>query len=392
MDWQIPWLFRTEDHMKNFILSTLLIFSSALFPQDALDLRIPVVDMQDYQDETKRDEFLDTLYRAMKEVGFFAVRNTGVDVSVVQKAYADAEEFFRLDLETKLACYNPELNGQRGFVPGEFAKGNQNKDQKEFYHVGREGSSPANIWPENLGFKDSLGHLYKELERYVGPLQRAIIETINRNAGTSLPLDLLNEMINGGDTILRALYYPKISQEQMGKAPTFWAAAHTDIDLLAILPYGTEKGLQVELGEQWLNVVVPSDAFVVNVGDMLENLTNGLFTSAKHRVLAQEPGKDRFSMVLFVHPRDEASLDPLPVCIELTGGVQTYAPGTRQEFLWERLLELDIAPMLLETYAKTGHTERQLLFGKQSPQVVQMLIDRGLASEELLEKVRKQCL
>jgi len=122
---------------------------------------------------------------------------------------------------------------------------------------------------------------------------------------------------------------------------------------------------------------------------MLENLTNGLFVSAKHRVLAQEPCKDRFSMVLFIHPTDDTPLDPISACIELTGGVQRYAPGTRNEFLWERLLELNIAPMLLEPYSKTGHTERQLRYGRQSPQVVQMLIENGLASSEVLEAVEQ---
>jgi len=141
---------------------------------------------------------------------------------------------------------------------------------------------------------------------------------------------------------------------------------------------------------QWLNVVVPDDAFIVNVGDMLENMTNGLFISARHRVLAQEPRKERFSMVLFVHPTDDTSLAPLPSCIEKTGGKQLYAPGTRQEFLWERLLELNIAPMLLEPYSKTGHTERQLQYGKESPQVVEMLLQKNLASQELLNHYQKK--
>jgi hypothetical protein len=123
---------------------------------------------------------------------------------------------------------------------------------------------------------------------------------------------------------------------------------------------------------------------------MLENLTNGLFVSARHRVLAQDPHKDRFSMVLFVHPTDQSSLAPLPGCIEQTGGIQQYAPGTRQEFLWERLLELNIAPMVLEPYSKTGHTERQIRYQKESPQVVQLLIDNGLASEELLQVLQQK--
>ena len=191
-----------------------------------------------------------------------------------------------------------------------------------------------NVWPEQEGYRDSMLFLYEELDKYVVPLQEAVMATINMHASSSYPLDYLNKRTKNGDILLRALYYPAMSEEQTANLtePLFWAAAHTDIDLLAILPFATEKGLQVEMDGQWLNVVVPDDAFIVNVGDMLENLTNGLFVSAKHRVLAQEPLKERFSMVLFVHPTDDTSLAPLSTCIEQTGGSQLYAPGTRQEF------------------------------------------------------------
>ncbi len=359
---------------------------------EQLDIRIPVVDMRDFTNTENRGQFLDTLYGALTEVGFFAVRNTGVDAHVIREAYARAEEFFKQSSEYKEKCYAKGLKGQRGFVPGEIAKGNQRKDCKEFYHIGRENALPQNVWPAESGFKEAMTTLYNELEQYVIPLQQAIIETINRHAAEKLPLNLLNATTKTGDSLLRALYYPALSEEQTRdlKQPHYWAAAHTDIDYLAILPYATEKGLQVEKNGQWLNVVVPDDAFIVNAGDMLENLTNGLFVSARHRVVALEPNKERFSMVLFVHPTDDTPLDPLPACIELTGGIQRYAPGTRQEFLWERLLELNIAPGLLGLYSKTGHTERQMQFGRESPQVVDMLIDNHLASNELLEAIAQK--
>lgn len=368
----------------------LCAFSNFAVAEEALDIRIPVVDMQDYYDEGKKEAFLDTLYGAMTSVGFFAVRNSGVDPSVISKAYAQAEHFFKQEVEVKQLSYIKELNGQRGFVPGEVAKGVKRKDKKEFFHIGRENATPANIWPEQPGFKDSLVTLYDELEKHVMPLQRAIIATINKKASTSIDLDFLNHQTKEGESLLRALYYPALESDEVsiGEPPLYWAAPHTDIDYLAILPYATAKGLQVELDGTWLNVVVPEDAFIVNVGDMLENLTNGLFVSARHRVVAQETKQDRFSMVLFVHPYTTAPLDPLPACVALTGGKQTYAPGTREEFLWERLLELNIAPGILEPYSKTGHVERQIEFGRESPQVVELLIQNGLASDVVIKHKR----
>lgn len=104
----------------------------------------------------------------------------------------------------------------------------------------------------------------------------------------------------------------------------------------------------------------------------------------------QEPDKDRFSMVLFVHLTGSSPLDLILACIELTGGAQLYAPGTRDEFLWERLLELDIGSTLLEPYSKTGHTEKQIKYGRESPQVVDLLLKHGLASEALLDLLDKK--
>ncbi len=371
--------FRSLVFLQAFALSAAPI-------SEQLDLRIPVVDMQDYYDEGRREQFLDTLYDAMRTVGFFAVRHTGVDAAVVQQAYLQAEMFFKQELEEKKLSFVPELHGQRGFVPGEVAKGNAQKDRKEFYHVARSTAYPENIWPRQAGFKEALTLLYDELERYSVPLLQAIVATINQRSSMQLDLDFLNKMTKNGASLLRALYYPALEQDEMDLSqPLYWAAAHTDIDFLAVLPYATAKGLQVEMNGQWLNVVVPEDAFVINVGDMLENISNGLFVSARHRVVAQEADQDRFSMVLFVHPYDRAPLDPLAACIELTGGRQIYAPGTREEFLWERLLELNIAPDVLEPYSKTGHVERQALYHRESPQVVDLLVQHGLASPELLQ-------
>ncbi len=369
-----------------FKKTLLALITLSRFLTADLDIRIPVVDMQDYDNPEKQEQFLETIYQAMSQIGFFAVRNTGINSQVIKTAYAQSEKFFKSDPSVKAECFVQELHGQRGFVPGETAKGNTAKDFKEFYHIGRESVHVAsNIWPSQEGFKEAMTTLYSELEKYAIPLQEAIILSINRKSQEKIPTDFFHQMTKEGDCLLRALYYAAFSELL---TRLFWAAAHTDIDLLTILPFATAQGLQVLVGDEWLNVIVPDDAFVINVGDMLENLTNGLFKSARHRVLAQTPHQDRFSMVFFIHPTAMSSLDPLPACLELTGGIQRYAPGKQHEFLWERLLELNLAPALLEPYSKTGHTERQMQFGRASPQVVEMLINNGLASEEVLNHLQ----
>jgi isopenicillin N synthase-like dioxygenase len=344
------------------------------------DLHIPIIDMQDFYDPIKRTNFVKELRKAATTNGFFAVRNTGVDSATIKKAYAQAEHFFHQDPSFKAKSFDPSLRGQRGFVPGETAKGAGTIDKKEFYHIGKK----DNLWTEQEGFKDSLSSLFSLLEEYVIPLQEAIVEAINLDSEDKLPLDFLNQTTQEGNNLLRALYYPALSKEEFfnSSGPICWGAAHTDIDYIAIIPFATEKGLQVKVGNEWLTVIVPEDSFIVNIGDMLQNLTNGLFVSAEHRILAQEPEKERFSMALFVHPTDDTPLDPIPSAIKQTGGVAYYGNGSRKEFLWARLIELNIAPGLIEEYAKTGHIERQALVNRVSPQVLELMREKNLISEE----------
>ncbi len=349
------------------------IAQRALDLPPTLDCRIPVVDMNNLD--------LDVLYRAMTTVGFFAVRNTSINQEVIDTAYTQMRTFFKQPEEEKLKSFNPAIAGQRGFVPAmETAQGATIRDRKEFVHIGREGGDPPNIWPEQEGFREAMNAAYVELMGYVRPLQRVIVAAINQHTQADIPLDLLNDEIEGGPSLLRVLYYPALSGEEMGIG---WAAPHTDIDNLALIPRATARGLQVEIDGEWLNVVAPDDAIIVNVGDFLQNRTNLLFRSARHRVVAQESGEDRFTLVLFVHPHDETSLAPLPSCIKASWGIQRCGAETRKEALWARLIELNLAPNLLEPYSKTGHIERQMEYGRHSLKVAEMLIEQNLASPEL---------
>ncbi|HXF29286.1 MAG TPA: 2-oxoglutarate and iron-dependent oxygenase domain-containing protein, partial [Chlamydiales bacterium] len=90
---------------------------TTVVPQEYLDISIPIVDMQDFYNTEKQEEFINTLHKALTEIGFFAVRNTGIDRDVIKKAYAQAEIFFQRDAEYKAQSFLPLLNGQRGFVP-----------------------------------------------------------------------------------------------------------------------------------------------------------------------------------------------------------------------------------------------------------------------------------
>lgn len=174
---------------------------------------------------------------------------------------------------------------------------------------------------------------------------------------------------------MRAIYYPPNPP-----ADRIWAAAHTDINLFTILPRATTAGLQVLNREgQWVDVSVPDNAFVINASDMLENLSNGEFRSGLHRVVDTGTGQGRLSMVLFIHPHATGRLDPLPQCIERTGGVRRYADAMQWELLAERLADLGLAsPELLQKLAESGLMERLIEVGRASPEALQALANAGL--------------
>ncbi|MGD0665465.1 MAG: 2-oxoglutarate and iron-dependent oxygenase domain-containing protein, partial [Rhabdochlamydiaceae bacterium] len=170
---------------------------------ESLDIRIPVVDMNDFYSTENKEAFLNTLYDAMTTVGFFAVRNTGVDKEVITEAYAQAKTFYKRDIEYKKQWMHSD---PRGFVPSEIAKGNTIKDFKEFYHMGREGNPLPNVWPDQEGYKKAMVALFNELDKYVVPLQEAMIATINLRGKCNIPLDFLNKETHDGFSLLRSLY------------------------------------------------------------------------------------------------------------------------------------------------------------------------------------------
>jgi isopenicillin N synthase-like dioxygenase len=361
---------------KGDVMTTQTIFQCSSETQTLFDPTIPVIDMQDWKNPNRRTKFVKDLDEAFRDVGFVAVVNPGVNGDILDRAYAQAKEFFSLDEKVKKKLYDPQLAGQRGYVPGETAKGCEKKDYKEFLHVGREYTQEQyerlkyakNIWMDHDELKNDLLSLLTELEQYMNPFLEAIAEAMNQ------PCDFLTKMTQEGDCLLRALhYFPTIEGTVVG-------AEHTDIDLIAILPRATCEGLQVQLREgKWVDVRVPEGAFVVNAGDMLESLTNGYYKSARHRVVAPGGNKDRFSKVFFVHPRPKDSVGPLKEYIKETGGKRLYPEGTRDEYLHRRLLELGLGTKeMAQKLIASGFLERCINLGDSCEACIKRIRNLGV--------------
>ena len=387
--------------MKKFtmLFSTLCILSTSFIcaKTEVVSLEnptIPVLDMQDYFNPETKQKFLNQMTEAFKSLGFLAVVNTDVSKTIIDDAYDASKEFFAYPMETKLKYDSRPVNCQRGYLQPfiEKAKNAKQSNFNELFHVGRPLSYQdhlkygyaLNKWPEEFDMETPVMKLYNELEKYMIPLQRAMAECLSQE------IDIFHEMTKDGDCMLRISHYPSMEKKLLDEGYV-WAGAHTDIDLFTLLPRATAKGLEVQDRDgNWVRVVVPEDAFIVNAGDMLENVSNGYFRSAVHRVVSgpdNEEG-DRYSMVFFVHPKNSDDLEPKAHCIELTGGKQQYAKATRWELLMERLADIRFAsdPML-EELAESKFIERLIEFDRDSIDAMKYLRDKGLASDKILERI-----
>ncbi len=343
---------------------------------------IPVIDMADYFSQARHRIFIEQLSQAMREVGFVAVINIDVDKKILDNAYAAAKEFYEQPLEIKKLSNIPALSGLRGYVLSEVAKGQKQKDYKEHYHIARDypksirdkhGYQP-NVWPDNTRFKTTMQQLFAALDEYTAVLEQALAESIGQ------PNNFFSNMTKEGDALIRVIHYPAHPP-----ANTIWAAEHTDIVLFTVLPRATAEGLQVKNAQgQWIDVVVPDGAFIVNAGDMLQNLTNGVYKSALHRVVCKDPNVERYSVVSFVHARPSDAMNPLPKFIAQVGS-RKFANVTRNELLYERLIDLGLhTPDLLQKFAASGAIERLIDVDRASPAALKALRESDLASPKVL--------
>ncbi len=308
---------------------------------------IPILDLNDYRsvNVAAKDNFIEDLGKALQDVGFFALVNSGVDFSLVGQTYDLQKQLFDLPLDLKLSYENEKLKGQRGYISfgKEHAKGFDAPDLKEFWHVGQEldETDPfnelyaKNIWPKEVtGFKSASLKLYDQLEQCA----LTLLESCALYAGEET--NRFSSIAEKGNSIMRMIHYPPIPDDV--NPASVRAAAHEDINLITLLVAATTSGLEIQLPDgSWMPVVTPDDCIIVDSGDMLQNITNGFYRATTHRVVNPDNSRvARMSIPFFVHARSDASLSPLASCINKTGGEQSFPNITAGDFLSQRLAEI----------------------------------------------------
>lgn len=307
---------------------------------------IPVLDLQDFTSGKNADAFVEAFGQALAEFGFFTLVNHGVEQRIIDAAYGAAEAFFALHESTKHQYEIADLKGQRGFTSfgTEHAKDSSAPDLKEFWHLGREKptanpvSYPANIWPREVPhFRLVMATLFEQLENCAAELMRACAQYLQQ------PNDFFTTQISEGQTILRVIHYPPIPENVTPNSQR--AAPHEDINLITLLCEATSPGLELlTKNGKWLPIQTLPGQIIVDTGDMLQSLSNGLLKSTTHRVVNPNSSRDRrFSMPFFVHPRPEFDLTPLPYCVQETDGNLAYPKQTAGKYLEQRLKEIGLS-------------------------------------------------
>ena len=308
---------------------------------------IPILSLLDYISSSlqKKEQFIHDLGSALQNFGFFGLVNHGLSEEQFTQAYTTSEELFSLEVATKLKYDSTKYKGQRGYTAfgREHAKDNASPDLKEFWHIGQDITQseinhpyPQNLWPTEVpNMKQYIYPLYERLE----DCALLLLEACSLYIGE--PNMLFRDIATHGNSILRLIHYPPILNHDHKNCVR--AAAHEDINLITLLPDATTSGLEIHSQGQWLPVVTPPGSIIVDSGDMLQNITNGVFKATTHRVVNPEKADEsRYSMPFFVHARPEASLAPLESCIKKVGK-QNYPNISAGDFLTQRLEEIGLS-------------------------------------------------
>ena len=293
-------------------------------------------------------DFARALGESFATSGFAIVRDHGIPLALIERAEAEAKAFFALPEATRRAYAAVGSGGARGYTPFgvETAKGLSAHDLKEFWHVGRELPAghryrdvmPDNVWPNEVPrFRATMLALFEAFDVAGARILAAVARFL------SVDEDYFAETIRDGNSVLRLLHYPPV---EASAGASIRAGAHEDINAITLLLGAEEAGLELKTRDgRWLAVSPEPGELVVNIGDMLQRLTNGRLRSTSHRVVNPAPeraSKARTSMPFFLHFRPDFLIEALPGTVAV-GEVARLPPITAHDYLLERLREIKLA-------------------------------------------------
>ncbi|CAG7908139.1 hypothetical protein BRARA_D02335 [Brassica rapa] len=271
--------------------------------QSGLDMEVPVLDMSDIW---RKPEGLRRVRNACEEWGFFQVVNHGVDHMLMESVRGAWREFFDLPVEVKRKYANsPDTYEGYGSRIGVVK--DAKLDWSDYFFLNYLPSSIRNPskWPSQ---PPKIRELIEEYGEEVRKLCERLVETLSESLG--LEPNHLMKAFGGEDKVganLRANFYPKCPQPHL----TLGLSSHSDPGgITIVLPDEKVAGLQVRRGDCWVTVKSVPNALIVNIGDQVQILSNGIYKSVEHQVVVNS-GMDRVSLALFYNPRSDIPIGPV---------------------------------------------------------------------------------
>ncbi len=305
--------------------------------------KVPTLNLRDVDS----DGFVSALGDAYERYGFVIIADHGIPQALIDRFLGLYKTFFAWSEADKLRYRIKDGGGARGYTPFgiETAKGSQHHDLKEFWHVGRElpAAHPLgkymlpNVWIDSIpDFRATSLEMFKAFDRTGRTLLRAIARCMQ------LSPDYFEDKVQLGNSILRVIHYPPMPPQP---TESVRSGAHEDINVITLLLGAEEPGLQVLTKQgEWLGVNPQPGSMVVNVGDMLQRLTNGALRSTSHRVInpiRERASFARYSMPFFLHFNPDFMIDALPSC-RGPDRPPPPPPIMAEDYLQERLREIKL--------------------------------------------------
>lgn len=313
-------------------------------------MAIPVVDLTGSfsPDPEQRRKVAWEIHKACRETGFFYVSNHRIPQPLIDAQFETARRFFALPLDQKLALHMKNSPSTSGYEPiggqildsQDATSENAPPDLKESYYIALElpddhpyakkriRSFGHNQWPPGLpGFREQM-LAYQAAVRELGDRVLAMIAL-----SLGLQEDHFLPFYDMPGTTLRLLRYPP--HPETARANQLGAGAHTDWGGVTVLAQDSLGGLEVRnVNNDWIEATPIPGTLVINLGDLMQRWTNGLYRSNMHRVKNSKSARDRYSIPFFYSPRPDSIIECLPTCHD-AANLPQYAPCTASEHLRE---------------------------------------------------------
>ena len=305
---------------------------------------LPIIDLTAMHNGTAADKAAvgQALRQACEHTGFFYISGHGIDSALIERVFAQSQQFFAQPMEAKLETHKALSKANRGYekLGGQTLEPGMPPDLKEGFYIGEELAEDhprvlagrfnqgPNQWPAQLpAFQPAMQDYYTAM--------LALSERIMAGLALSLdlPEDFFADFCEEPLCTLRLLHYPPQPSKPLPGEKG--CGAHTDFGGITILLLDDKPGLQVwdAKGESWINAKPIPGTFVVNLGDMIARWTNDLYRSTLHRVV-NTSGAERYSVPFFYSGAPSHEVRCLPVCLQ-DGEAAKYPATTVEEHLQE---------------------------------------------------------